>query len=293
MAAISTFSAIYIVLSDTRLSTSKYVLLDVLSSTKLIGYLTYLPSLYYVIDLLQIKLQTRFKFCTKEQCASLVLLIVSFISLFLSAASHTFLGFVVGFSFAYIVLRILNYKLKVKNAQRILSTMPDVFRTLSLSLSSGRSLAQSIEYVGVSHKGIVADEFLRCAMCIRCGMPIKDSLVMLEERLDVPGMQMLVCGLTISQRTGSPLQSLFLKCAHLIEEEASLQQTLKAKTAQVRVSVKIVNIIPIAILMILCLISPEFRCGITSFNGMVCLGVAAVLDVVAILIIKKMVGSVI
>ena len=99
-------------------------------------------------------------------------------------------------------------------------------------------------------------------MCIRCGMPIKEALLVLEQRLDVPGMQMLVCGLVISQRTGSPLQSLFLKCAHLIEEEAKLQQTLKAKTAQVRMSVKIVNIVPVAILMILCLISPEFRGGI-------------------------------
>ena len=42
-----------------------------------------------------------------------------------------------------------------------------------------------------------------------------------------------------------------------------------------------------------CLISPEFRSGITSLTGIVCLSVAGVMDVVAILIIKKMVGSVI
>ena len=58
VAVTATFSAVYLFSSIGSISTSEYVLIDLISNTKLISYLENRPTLLYVIDFIQTKLQT-------------------------------------------------------------------------------------------------------------------------------------------------------------------------------------------------------------------------------------------
>ena len=88
------------------------------------------------------------------------------------------------------------------------------------------------------------------------------------------------------------MRSLFSRSAELVEEQVALRALLSTKTAQVRLSVRIVCLMPVAMVVLLSLISPEFRSGVTSATGIACVLVAAALDLVAILIVRRLMRGV-
>lgn len=181
-----------------------------------------------------------------------------------------------------------------RNRKKELSQeMPGVFRTLAVALGSGQTLAQAIAYVGSHEKGPAAQGFSMASLRLRCGGSAESVLGTLATELDAPGMGLLVTALTISQRTGSPLKDLFQHSARLVEREQGLNRELAVKTAQVRMSAKVVCLLPLLMVMLLSLISPDFQEGVTTPLGMGCLALAVVMDVVAILIMRRLMKGVV
>ena len=67
---------------------------------------------------------------------------------------------------------------------------------------------------------------------------------------------------------------------------------LRVKTAQVRLSARIVCGLPCVLVAVLLLISPDFQHGVGTVGGMVALLVAAALDVAALLMIHRLMRGV-
>ena len=110
--------------------------------------------------------------------------------------------------------------------------------------------------------------------------------------LDAPGVGLLVCALTISQRTGSPLRGLFQRSAQLVERQQEFERTLSVRTAQVRLSVRVVCLLPLLMVGLLSLISVDFQRGLSTTAGTLCVVVALGLDAVALLIIRRLMRGV-
>lgn len=179
-----------------------------------------------------------------------------------------------------------------KRKRELAEEMPAVFRTLAVALGSGQTLSQAIAYVGAHEKGPAAHGFYMASMRLRCGESAEAVLAALAEELQAPGMGLLVTALTISQRTGSPLKDLFQRSARLVEREQGLSRELSVKTAQVRLSARVVCLLPLMMVALLSLISPEFQSGVTTPLGMCCIGLAIAMDAVAILIMRRLMKGV-
>ena len=115
----------------------------------------------------------------------------------------------------------------------------------------------------------------------------------LARDLDAPGVGLLTTALLISQRTGSPLRSLFDRAAALVERQGELERLLSVKTAQVRLSVRVVSALPPIMVGTLSLISPDFQRGVMTPVGLGCILVAAVLDAVAIVSIRALMRGIV
>jgi tight adherence protein B len=168
------------------------------------------------------------------------------------------------------------------------SEMPGVFRTLAVAMGAGQTLAQAVSYVGSHAKGAVGESFSRLALRMRCGMAAEDALDVLAHELDAPGVGLLSTALVVSHRTGSPLRSLFQRSAKLVERQGEFERMLTVKTAQVRLSVRIVCLLPAILVGVLTLISPDFQRGLLTASGLACVGVAALLDGLAVLIVRRL-----
>ena len=176
--------------------------------------------------------------------------------------------------------------------QQLASSMPGVFRTLATALASGHTLVQAIDYVGAHEKGPAASHFAKTSLRLRCGMSVDEAMELLRNELDAPGVGLMVTALTISQRTGSPLRELFQRSALLVEQQGEFERALMVKTAQVRLSVRVVCLLPPLVVCLLSIISPDYQEGIATAAGFGCLTIATLMDVCALAIIRRIMGAV-
>lgn len=170
--------------------------------------------------------------------------------------------------------------------------VPDVFRSLAGALGAGRTLTQAISYVGSLGDGPLNREFARASLMVSCGTGATEAVGRVAKVTDAPGVELMVCALSVSARTGAPLQGLFLRSARLAERRFELERELTAKTAQVRLSARIVSALPVLLVAALVLVSPDYRAGVATPVGLGCVLVAALLDVVALSIIRRLMKSV-
>ncbi len=170
--------------------------------------------------------------------------------------------------------------------------MPQVFRTLSVAMGSGQTLAQAVEYVGAHTQGQVGESFSRLALRLKCGEGTEEALACLDKELDAPGVGLMSCALVVSHRTGSPLRSLFQKSALLVERQSEYERMLGVKTAQARLSVRIVCLLPAVLVVSLTLISPDFQRGLLTPAGFGCVAVATLLDILAVVIVRHLVKGI-
>lgn len=174
----------------------------------------------------------------------------------------------------------------------LIDEMPEVFRTLAMALGSGETLTQAIEYVGVHQHGYAGEAFVQAALRLRCGASTDEAMGALARELDAPGVGLLTTALTIAQRTGSPLRGLFQNSAQLVERQGEYERMLSVKTAQVRLSVRIVCLLPLMLVCLLSLISIDFQRGLSTPAGVASILLASVMDGCALLIIRRLMRGV-
>lgn len=182
--------------------------------------------------------------------------------------------------------------IRQRERREALGAMPGIYRTLSVALGSGQTLSQAVAYVGAHEHGKVARVFARMSLRLRCGASTEEAVDLLARELSVPGAGLLATALVISHRTGSPLRDLLLRSAALAERQEEFERTLGVKTAQVRLSVRIVCLLPVVMMGLLALMSPDFQAGLATPVGIGCVTVASVLDAIALVVIRRLIRGV-
>lgn len=130
-------------------------------------------------------------------------------------------------------------------------------------------------------------EFLHASALMTCGVSSVDALDELVERLDAPALDLVVLALKVSRRTGAALGGLLSEAAGLVGERIALMRQLEVKTAQVRMSARLVAGMPVFMVGFLSLASSDFRAGVFTPSGLGSLAVALFLNMFAWSIIRK------
>ena len=226
-----------------------------------------------------------------EACA-LVLLVSCCASGLLCLSARHWLGRVVGMGALVVGVPVWDSARRRARARALIDEMPEVFRTLAMALGSGETLSQAIEYVGVHERGYAGRAFAHTALRLRCGASTEEAMEALAGELDAPGVGLLTTALVIAQRTGSPLRGLFQSSAQLVERQGEYERMLAVKTAQVRLSVRIVCLLPLVLVALLSLISVDFQKGVATLPGTLSVLAAALMDGCALLIIRRLMRGV-
>ncbi|MBY4797229.1 type II secretion system F family protein [Collinsella sp. AGMB00827] len=171
--------------------------------------------------------------------------------------------------------------------QELEAAMPEAFGALSAALGSGCSLSQAMRFVGGHASEPIRPEFTRVSLAIDCGIPATQALDALLIRLPVAGLNLVTLALKVSERTGAPMQDLLGRATQLVGARIELRRLLDVKTAQARMSARMVGLMPVAMAGALSLLSQDFRRGIACPVGALSMVFALSLNLVAWLIIKK------
>ena len=179
-----------------------------------------------------------------------------------------------------------------KKRERLEGAMVEAFGALAASMASGLSLAQAMRYVGSHAQEPVRTEFLRAEAQVACGAGMTVALDELVERLHAPGLDFVTLALKVSRRTGAPLSDVLGEAARLVRERVELRRKLDVRTAQVRMSARLVAGMPVAMVAFLALASSDFREGIATVPGAASIAVALLLDGIAWSIIRVVMRSI-
>lgn len=267
-------------------------LVQALSSTRLIGTLLRLDGWRGAAMCLQQRSASWTHPLGLAQAMVVVCAVMVLVGVLCVFVSGVLVAFPVTLCLGVIVLSVREASMRRKRKEEVAAQMPSVLRTLATALESGCTLVQAIEYVGVHQHGLAAEPFARMSLRLRCGISIEDCLAQLMDELDAPGVFLMVTALSISQRTGSPLRDLLQRSAVLVEQQGEFERLLSVKTAQARLSVRVVCGLPPLMVCLLSLLSPDFREGLATTAGMASLMVAAAMDAVALLVIRSIMEGV-
>lgn len=166
--------------------------------------------------------------------------------------------------------------------------MPEVLRSLSAALSAGKSLPQAITHIGTNLAEPMGSEFLRASFEIEGGRPVEEAVRSLCSRVQAPGIELLGTALQVSQRTGSSLSDLFVRTSRMVMTSVTLRRQLAVKTSQARLSARVVTVVPLLLVGILTIVSPDYRSGVVTPAGGACLCIAALLDLGALVAVRML-----
>ncbi|ERL12828.1 type II secretion system protein F [Coriobacteriaceae bacterium BV3Ac1] len=266
---------------------------DICSQAGLVPVLLKLQAWRAASDVLACRLSQLKPLLSREQACAALLLADCAAAFTCLLFSRSLVGMSVPVFALAAALPIWNAACRRKREIQLAKEMPDALRALALALSSGETLSQAIDYVGSHGQGPTAEAFSRVAMRLRCGDSVQEALCLLEDELVVPRMGLVITALLVSQRTGSPLRSLLQTSAELAEKQGELERLLAVKTAQVRLSVRIVCLLPLTMVALLSLLSPDFQVGLSTPAGAGSVIVALLMDGLALFIVRRLMKGVI
>jgi tight adherence protein B len=123
------------------------------------------------------------------------------------------------------------------------------------------------------------------------GASIETALESMGERVGSYDLDVVITAILIQRSVGSNLSEVLDKVAHTIRERARIKGEINTLTAQKKLSGLIIALMPVAFVLMMLAINFEYMSALfTDPLGRFLLVVAIALDIVGILIIKRIVS---
>lgn len=157
------------------------------------------------------------------------------------------------------------------------------------SLKASKSFAQALQ-MSVSHMQPPMKEHLeKVASLMACGMPADEAFSQGMKNSTVQEAQALSAALQVQYRTGGNLMVLLTEFASQFRQSLLFNQNLYTQTAQGRLSVKVVAVVPPLLIAAMSLISPGYLdCFFSSSFGRGLFVGAISLDILGLFLVKRL-----
>jgi tight adherence protein B len=145
--------------------------------------------------------------------------------------AYTAVGFAAGMS-PYAAL----YVFREKRRHDFDSLLPEAVDLMARGLRAGHSIAAVLEMVGNEIADPVGGEFRALHKGQSLGLPIRDGLMDLVERMPLDDLRFLVTAILLQKESGGNLAQILDKTALVMRERARLKGQLRIYTAQGRIT---------------------------------------------------------
>ena len=136
--------------------------------------------------------------------------------------------------------------------------LPDAIDLMGRALRAGHSLSSSIEVLSEQSGAGVATEFNVVFRQQNFGLPLRDALLQMADRVPSKDLRFLVTAMLVQKETGGNLTEILDRTAHVIRERIRIGGEVRVKTAQGRLTGTILSLLPVLMLALTSLINPEY-----------------------------------
>ena len=169
--------------------------------------------------------------------------------------------------------------------------MVEMLQMLASGLRAGFGLLQALETSGEQMPDPLSAEIRRTLRDTAMGSSVEQALSALNQRVGSPDFDIVITAILIQRSVGGNLAEILDNVAGTMRERARIRGEIRTLTSQQRMTGYVIGGIPIGLLGIFALISPEFTGKLfTDPLGQMMLGAACVSEFIGFMVIRKIVN---
>jgi tight adherence protein B len=209
------------------------------------------------------------------------------IAMFFSAGS-TFSS-VIGLAMIFFPLAFIAIKRR-RRLRRFEERFPEALDLLGRAVRAGHAFTTGLELIAEESPAPISEEFRTTFEEQNLGLPLRDTLVNLTDRVPLIDVRMFVTALLVQKETGGNLVEILDELARLIRERFRIYREVKIKTAQGRLTAVVLIAMPFIMIALLSLVNSSYiKILFTDSTGQTLLIIAAVLQILGSLILWRIV----
>jgi tight adherence protein B len=247
---------------------------------------------FYRLDLLQNLEETLWQAGIYARLADVLLVILMMFAAGLAAGQAIWGKILISIGMGGVMAALPIIYVRMRRGRRLKAfakQLPYALDLIKSSLEAGHTLLRGLQVVVSEFADPIAVEFRSAIEQSRLGLPLARALEEMLKRVPQDDLRLLVVGVRVQSEVGSSLAIIIGRLSEIVRTRQRLQQQIKALTAQSKMSGILVGFLPIVMLGAFRIIQPSYTH--TLFYdpaGQKILAVAAVLDVLAFLTIRKL-----
>jgi len=166
--------------------------------------------------------------------------------------------------------------------------LPDALDQIAQALGAGLSLPQSIERAAEYMAEPIASELKKVYGHMSIAHSFEQSFSQLRETYDSPELRLVCSGIAVQSKLGGNMKKMLQRSARYCRQSLALERSLKAQTAQSRLSFKVILCAPFVLCGVLSILMPSFTSNLLLTSvGQRILIVALALDAIGIVWARK------
>lgn len=166
----------------------------------------------------------------------------------------------------------------------------DALPLIANGLRAGFSFEQALGSVAKDMPDPISQEVSKACRELAMGVPLEKVLTSLTERTENKDLQLLTSAVLIQRKVGGNLADILETISATIQERIRMKNRIKTLTAQGKYSGYLIGAVPAFLYVAFSIISPSYMSVMyTTTYGYILTFVAITLEIVAFIIIKKMI----
>jgi len=176
------------------------------------------------------------------------------VMLFSGFPQFVWLGVIVG---AILPYSYANY-LRAKRFQKFEEIFPEAIDTLARAVRAGHAFTTALELIANEIADPVASEFRKLFEEQKFGLPVRDALLNLTERVPLVDIKFFVTAVMLQRETGGNLAEILDNLSYVIRERFKIMRQVRVHTAQGRLTMMLLMGLPPIIIVTMQIMNPSF-----------------------------------
>ena len=174
--------------------------------------------------------------------------------LFSGFPQFAWLGLLIG---AFLPYSYASYK-RAKRFQKFEEIFPEAIDTLARAVRAGHAFTTALELIASELAEPVASEFRKLFEEQKFGLPVRDALINLTERVPLVDVKFFVTAVMLQRETGGNLAEILDNLSYVIRERFKIMRQVRVYTAQGRLTMLLLMGLPPIIVVTMQTMNPTF-----------------------------------
>jgi len=147
---------------------------------------------------------------------------------------------------------------RTKRFQKFEELFPEAIDTLARAVRAGHAFTTALELIANELTEPVASEFRKLFEEQKFGLPVRDALMNLAERMPLVDVKFFVTAVMLQRETGGNLAEILDNLSYVIRERFKIMRQVRVYTAQGRLTMMLLMGLPPVIVVTMLMTSPAF-----------------------------------